>query len=70
MIRATFAEITVEMRKKTALAYRERLEEVTENDGVTSRCITEIKVDGFVRNLDEYNPKLVPTLCENMVEFG
>ena len=32
-IRAAFAEITVEMRKKAALAYRERLEQVIENDG-------------------------------------
>ena len=32
-IRGPFAEITVEMRKKAALAYRERLEKVIENDG-------------------------------------
>ena len=32
-IRAAFTEITVEMRKKAALAYRERLEKVIENDG-------------------------------------
>ena len=46
--RAAFAEITVEMRKKAALAYRERLEKVIEKDGVTSRCTTELKVNGFV----------------------
>ena len=32
-IRDAFAEITVEMRQKTILAYRERLEQVIENDG-------------------------------------
>ena len=69
-IRAEFAEITVELRKKAALAYRERPEKVIENDGVTSRCTTELKVNRFVPNLEEYNPKLVPTMSENMVQFG
>ena len=69
-IRAAFAEITVEMRNKTAPAYRERLKKVIENDGGTSTCTTELKVNGFVPNLDEYNPKLVPTLGENTVQFG
>ena len=55
-IRAAFAEITVEMRKKAALAYRGRLEKVIGNDWGTSRCTTELKVNGFVSNLDEYNP--------------
>ncbi len=32
-IRGAFAEITVEMRQKTVLAYRERLEKVIENGG-------------------------------------
>ena len=45
--------------KKAALAYRERLGTVIENDVVTSRCTTELKVNGFVPNLVEYNPKLV-----------
>ena len=57
-IRAAFAEITVEMRKKAAPAYRERLEKVIENGGVTSRSRAELKVNGFVQNLDKYNPKL------------
>ena len=69
-IRAELVEITVEMRKKAALAHRERLEKVIENGGVTSMCIIELKVNGFVRNFNEYNPKLVPTLCENMFQFG
>ena len=70
MIKAAFAEITVEMRKKAALAYRERFEKVIENDGVTSGCTTELKVNGFLPNLDEYNPKLVHSLSENMIQFG
>ena len=32
-IRGAFAEITIEMRQKTVLAYRERLEQVINNDG-------------------------------------
>ena len=68
--RAEFAEITVEMHKKAALAYRERLEKVIESDGVTSRCTAELKANGFVPNLDEHNPKLGPILSENMVQFG
>ena len=56
-IRAKFGDIPVELRKKAALAYRERPEKVIENDGVTSSCTTELKMDGFVPNSEEYNPK-------------
>ena len=45
-IRAAFAEITVDMRKKIVLAYREHSEEVIENDGVSLSCTTDLKVNG------------------------
>ena len=44
--KAAFAEITVEMRKKTALAYRERRESDRKRSWVTSRSTTELKMDG------------------------
>ena len=37
--RAEFAEITVEMRRKAAFAYRELLEKVIENDGGLRRYV-------------------------------